>query len=316
MPYERAEYPEFSWSYSRSEKLRDCPRKYYYHYYASHNGWEDDAPENARLAYRLKKLTSFPLEIGDAVHRAASVAIRRARHSASLPTEDELYSIVFQQLHTVWRQSHDRPEWERSPTERKMFREFYYELGPIADRRDQIRSCLRNLLRSGSFRGALTAPDIVINDDKRFDKFEVDGLSIYAVPDLVYIAADGLWMIVDWKSGYSEHGGREQTLVYALYIHLRYEIPLSQIRARVESLADGYAEDHVFTEDDLRICIAAIGDSITEMKTYLGDPSLNAPLERERFPLRWDTSTCQYCEFYELDQREIGVPVAAPSLPT
>ncbi len=45
------------------------------------------------------------------------------------------------------------------------------------------------------------------------------------------------------------------------------------------------------------------------MQTYLTDASLNAPLEKDGFPLRWDTSTCRYCEFYELDRGEIGLPV-------
>ncbi len=259
MPRERTEYPEFSWSYSRREKLRECPRKYYYHYYASHNGWEDDAPENARLAYRLKKLTSLPLEIGDAVHKAASVGIRRARHSGIVPTEDELYRVMFLQLETAWRQSWDLAEWECSPGTRKMLREFYYNLGPIASRREQIRECLRNLLRSSGFQQAVSALEIVVNDDKKFRTFDVNGISVYAVPDLVYTTVDGSWVVVDWKSGYSQHGGREQLLVYALYVHRTYGVPLFQIRTRVEYLAEGYAEDYSFEEHDLRHCIEAIG---------------------------------------------------------
>ena len=311
MARERTEYPQFSWSYSRREKLRECPRKYYYHYYASHNGWEDDAPEAARVAYRLRRLTSIPLEIGDAVHKAASVAIRRARHKGSVPTEEELYTVVFQQLHTVWRQSHDQAEWELLPMERKMLREFYYDLGPIADRRDQIRACLRNLLGSEGFQGAVTALEVVINDDKRFNAFDIDGVTVYAVPDLVYTTFDGDWKIVDWKSGYGQRGGREQALVYALYVHRYYGVDLGDIGARIELLADGDAEDYAFTEGDVGACIEEISDSVAEMRSYLADASLNAPLDKARFPLRWDTSTCHYCEFYELDRGEIGTPAGS-----
>ena len=64
MPYQRSEHPIWSWSHSRRETFQECPRKYYYQYYASHNGWEADAPETARLAYRLKNLTTLPEEIG------------------------------------------------------------------------------------------------------------------------------------------------------------------------------------------------------------------------------------------------------------
>lgn len=53
MAFEIRPYPEFSWSISRARLLRQCPRAYFYHYYLKHNGWLRDAPEQARLAYRL-----------------------------------------------------------------------------------------------------------------------------------------------------------------------------------------------------------------------------------------------------------------------
>ena len=45
MAFEIRAYPDFSWSQSRRSTFRECPRKYFWHYYGSHNGWLDEASE-------------------------------------------------------------------------------------------------------------------------------------------------------------------------------------------------------------------------------------------------------------------------------
>jgi hypothetical protein len=60
----------FSWSLSRHRTFRECPRKYWFHYYGAWGGWEYDAPPEARELYLLKNLTGLHLIAGDVVHRA------------------------------------------------------------------------------------------------------------------------------------------------------------------------------------------------------------------------------------------------------
>ena len=60
----------FSWSFSRHRTFHDCPRKYWFHYYGSWEGWSDDAPAEAQELYRLKNITGLHLLAGDVVHRA------------------------------------------------------------------------------------------------------------------------------------------------------------------------------------------------------------------------------------------------------
>ncbi len=50
------------WSYSRFSTFQQCKRRYYYDYYAKYD------IENAKKAFRLKKLTTVPLEIGNISH--------------------------------------------------------------------------------------------------------------------------------------------------------------------------------------------------------------------------------------------------------
>lgn len=47
---------DIAWSVFRSSMLKCCPRRYFYHYYGSWNGWRDDVSERVRRLYRLKRL--------------------------------------------------------------------------------------------------------------------------------------------------------------------------------------------------------------------------------------------------------------------
>ena len=310
MAYERREHPTFSWSHSRRAVFQECPRKYYYQYYGSHNGWEDTAPESARLAYRLKHLTSLPLEIGGAVHEVASTAIHRARSGAAALTADDLYDMARNRMNKAWIDSLDRPAWERSPRWRRMFHEFYYDTGigddEIAAARDTLRTCIANLLRSQSFREAVAAPFVEVRNVEELTTFYIDDTPIYAVPDLVYRKGGDVWTVVDWKSGKIRDDDTDQVLVYALYVRELHGARGPDIDVRVERLASGTADKYAFTQQDIDDGIDAIRDSIDAMKTYLTDPVANSPIEKVDFPLRSDTSACKSCKFYELDWNEIG----------
>lgn len=312
MPYEHRDFPEFSWSHSRRDVFQQCPRRYYFHYYASHNGWYDDAPNEVRLAYRLKNLTSLALEIGAAVHEGASTAIQKARTGDNVPTAAELLSMSRDRLNKAWGESKDVPAWRRSPKWRRMFREVYYDTGigetQYAETREQLKTCFENLLASTSFREAVAAPHIEIRSNEEFITFDVDGTKVHAVPDLIYRRGDDTWIIVDWKSGHSMTDNRDQALVYALYVRERHGVPDGSILARVEQLALGPpAEEYSFTREELDGCVDSIRDSIAAMKMYLSDASRNRPREKQDFPMREDTSFCSaFCEFYELDRTEIA----------
>ncbi len=47
---------EFSWSKSRDEVFRTCPRQYWFAYYGYWNGWLENALERTRQIYILKNL--------------------------------------------------------------------------------------------------------------------------------------------------------------------------------------------------------------------------------------------------------------------
>ena len=316
MPYQRSEHPLWSWSHSRRETFQECPRKYYYQYYASHNGWEADAPETARLAYRLKNLTTLPEEIGAAVHECASMAVHQARSGAPPPTADELYHQARQRLNRAWRDSHNFPAWVQSPKRRRMFQEFYYDTGigetRIAEAKDQLRTCLQNLLTSAGFREAVAAPYTEVKNVEQFITFTLDDTPIHAVPDLIYRNGNGDWRIVDWKSGNTQRDSQNQAMVYALYLREKHNVNTGDITARIEWLAHGEAQELPITQSALTQFADGIRDSISAMRAYLSDPAANAPLPQPRFPMRDDLSQCRYCKFRQLDRQEIANQTPGP----
>ena len=316
MTYERSLYPKLSWSHSRRRTFQECPRKYFYHYYESNASREPDASETSVLAYRLKNLTSLGLEVGAALHEAASTAIDQARSGVPVPTVEELYAQARKRLNKAWADSKDRQSWWRSPKWRRMFHEFYYDTGigedRIASAKEQLMACLANLLDSVSYREALASPRVEIRNVEEFVTFDIDGIDIHAVPDLIYRRGDNVWLVVDWKSGKRQDDNAEQALVYALFVRQRYEVSASDVRVRVEQLATGDFDDYQFTDDDLDGCVETIRDSIAAMKTYLIDAGLNTPVARDGFPLRTDTSVCRFCNFYELCTDEIASMHAGP----
>ena len=309
MPYQHREFPDMSWSHSRRDMFRQCLRKYYYNYYASHNGWRQDGSEHAQRAYRLKNLTSLPLEIGAVVHEAASQALHAVRSGTKMPTVEQMYAAARSRLNKAWADSQNRDQWMRSPKYMRMFREFYYNVGvdehQVAEAKEQVNACLSHLPNSVSFQEAAAAPHAEMRATEGFVTYNAGGTPVHAVPDLAFQNSRDEWTVVDWKSGKQEDS-REQMTVYALYLREMHGVAAPSIRARIEWLWPGEAEELVFTEGDLDRCAEGIRDSVSAMQQYLADPALNAPLMPEDFPLRADREECRLCEFYELDEEQLA----------
>ncbi len=307
MAFEIRPFPDFSWSHTRRSTFQECPRKYYYQYYSSHNGWLASADDATRTVYRLKQLTTLPIEIGGAVHDAARHAIQRVRDGFPEPSFDELHDRVRSDLNHAWLQSKERRNWERQPNRWKMFHDSYYGEGlsplQITEARDHVVRCLTNLRVSESYRQALAAPAVEIRPEQLQEPLEIATAKVFAVPDLHYRLGDGSWTVTDWKTGLYEEPDWDQVAVYALFIKERYGA--ETVRARVEWLNSGNAAVHIFSAEDIDQTGRTIAGSVAAMRTYLRDVEKNEPRDRDSFPLRDDIAACPNCSFYELCREEI-----------
>jgi len=310
MVYERREFPEFSWSQSRRTTFQECPRKYYWQYYGSHNGWESDAPAEAQLAYRLKKITNLHLFVGGLVHELASRAILHARGGKAPYSADALIEEGKKGLNQAYVESQKKALWERNPKWRTMLHEFYYGTGPsgvVVDRiREKLKTCLQNLIASQSYRQALQAPFVEVKSvDQELTTFHLGGYTIFAQPDLLYRLGNGEFKIVDWKTGDEGELHARQLRIYGLFVRSRRDLKQGPLTAVLEYLLTGQRETASITDADLREQEREVLDSIKAMQQYLVDCDRNQCRPKEHFPLSSDLSLCRYCNFYELNKEEI-----------
>lgn len=296
-------YPEFSWSHSRYRQLERCARGYYWNYYGYHNGWLDDAEPTARTAYRLKKLTSLHLHLGIVVHELAVEAIKRARAGLQVDA-DELIARGRKRLNRAWAESKDREAFVRRPNGRTMLQSFYYDGGPstrtVAQVRDKLRVSLPNLLASRSFREAVAAPFVEVEEPDELTSFHVNGFTVFARPDLLFRDDEGAYHLVDWKTGKPAADHLRQLRVYGLFLYSRGDLQEGSMQGHIEYLYSGARAESVITAGELESQEREIADSVARMRRYLEDPGRNKPLPVEEFPRTRRTEECRWCKFHEL----------------
>lgn len=312
--YVRREYPEWSWSFSRNQLFSGCLRRYYYNYYGSHNGWEQQASKEAALAYRLKKLSNIYLVLGDAVHKSAAQLVERVLKDGSLPDADTVEEEIRRQLRRVWKSSRDEGAlFLRRPNRVDMLHEFYYGLGisdeVIAKINHRATITAQNLVDSKVWL-ELQAEGTRVVSCEQFDTFSLGNTPIYAVPDILYVNPKGQWIIVDWKTGEEAEDNREQVALYALYVLKKHGVQVDNIVARLEYLTLGRSQELEFSSEELEVVEQGALASMEKMQKLLADPDQNIPLAKEHFPLTSERHSCLWCNFYELCQRELAESVS------
>lgn len=312
--YVRREYPQWSWSFSRQQTLLSCPRRYYYNYYGSHNGWEFGASAEAALAYRLKKLSNLYLVLGDALHKSAFHMVERLVEGRSLPGADVVEEEMRRQLRRVWKSSRDEMElFLHRPNRVDMLQEFYYRKEISEATLTKINQRLRQVavgLVAAPVWEELGVAGAELIASEQFDTFAIDDTPVFAVPDLLYRRKDGRWIIVDWKTGEEVEDNQDQVALYALYVHKKHRVSPEQILTRLEYLNLQVCKELTFTIEDLQRVEDEARASMKKMRELLVDPALNIPQPKEAFALTEARGLCPWCNFYELCQKELELSVS------
>lgn len=315
MAYTVREHPDFSWSHSRDDMFRRCQRRYYWHYYGSHRGWERGADEQARAAYRGKNLTTLPLVLGTEVHQRAREIIRSILGGEPAPSLEQCRARTRAGLNRVWRASQDREGFLRSPKRHPMLLEMYYNLPISNDQLARVRAklelCTAHLC---AWRGweevrACAPEDIQLYES--IDAVEHHGIRLHAAPDLVYRDGRGPWIVVDYKTGAAD-GAEDQLALYALYLRELDVLPGydGTCVGRVVDLDAGEERSVEIGPAHLARAERRIRDSSWGMRGLLVqlDTERNEPQPRARFALPVDTSGCRSCGFYSLCEAELQDP--------
>ncbi|HYK54164.1 MAG TPA: PD-(D/E)XK nuclease family protein [Candidatus Eremiobacteraceae bacterium] len=310
---------DFAWSWSRHNSFYECPRKFYWKYYGSWRGWEDEAPEDAALAYRLKQIKSVAMLVGQTLHDVVRDRLRmRPAAGGAVPAQqirDEVERRVLKRM----RESRNR-DWERyyDPKRYGILFEDYYGSG--IDERDRdtalelVRECTvglaSNIYARRAFGVAKERLRIVDPDDFDAMRIVVDDIVVYACPDLVVADEAGDLHVVDWKTGKPKKADVAQLAMYGLYVTDRMNVPLERIVAHVVYVRSGKVEKHGGLRESVEEARRRISTFTTDVRERLTDVENNLAGDIDRFPMTENLMLCRRCQFQEICDRRQPDPIA------
>ena len=294
MTFEIKPYPEFSWSISRQRKLDQCPRAYFYQYYLGWNGWLDEAPTEARVAYRLGKLTSLDALLGQQIDVRARELEAAARAGRDLPSADDLETAHPRRpAPGVDALLDGRVAFEQRPSKVTMLRSLYMDQDtqPETDRLNQKAGpSMQGLLATSHWERLRACGDEGQVEVPDFAHFMWDGVKVFAAPDLAY-THDGVLHVIDWKTGRADDTQPTQVLLQMWWALETYpELAQAaaegslEVRGYLEYVTAGSAPQTGRTRraDPGRLpraCAGTVRAGVEQMRALLADPEQNIALD-------------------------------------
>jgi PD-(D/E)XK nuclease superfamily len=311
---------DFSWSKSRHEKFSECLRAYYLHYYGSWGGWEDQAPEEVRALYILKKLHNRFTWAGGVVHETIKRVLHTLRAGRTVDPEMSI-AWAHRLMREDWKHSSSRGYWkERIRKEFGGLVEHEYGMAIPAEEWKRNWDNAREALlwffgsRWPSLAKSLRREQwLEVDEGFEFSSFQVDGVKVFAIPDFAFVDEAGRPLVVDWKTGKARDGYDDQVLGYALYVSRRYGFPIDQVRATLVYLNDGIEREVPVDQGAIDGFLERMRRSVDSMRALLADPAANVPQSRESFPMTEDFSACNRCVFRRVcgrDEARVAAKVA------
>ncbi len=301
----------FSYSHSRGELFRECPRRYWFARYGGWGGWERTADPVTREIYRLTKLSNRYLWTGHHVHDRVEGLIARIAEKVPLPPEKEERTALLETLRREYahskkdRSGHNPPRkgfWGLLEHEGRDFAIPDADWKPLVERAGEA---LGGFYRSWVLSELFSADPVEILDrdaELRTLTLDVDGreVPVYMKIDLAYRLPDGTVRVVDWKTGRpgppDEHEG--QLALYAWYYAKERGIPLDRIRLGPVYLAHRpeRVELQPVLPDTVDRVLGETLDTIREILALVDDPNLGVA-RKERFPVTVRSFHCRDCPF-------------------
>ncbi len=288
----------FSWSKSRDEKFRECPRQYYFHHYGSWGGWDARADPKIRKLYILKNLKSRHMWLGEVVHHAIETALKHYQDTREMPTEAFLDRLT-QRMRAEFRESRDRRYRER-PGKAFGLYEHEYEQS-ISDEKwaeihDNARRCFTNFANIVFPSMAKPVPVENWRLIETMQTFNFEGSLVYVKIDFAYEDDEGI-KVVDWKTGKSEDVDNEIQLdCYGMFSKEHFKVPTESIQTVECNVNTGKSTVRRMIEAKIDFAKHYIRNSIAAMKKILADSENNIASE-EDFPFTENEQTCRWCNF-------------------
>lgn len=303
MAFEIKPFPEFSWSYSRHKTFASCKRSYYYTYYAGHNGWLRGSSEAQKHAYRLKKMQTLPLAVGQIVHDILAKTIQDMYQNNRHTTAEALQQRARQLLNDMYKSSIQPGAWFERPSKNPIFQEMYYfkqlDKTLLSYYNGLLLPYFENFFASQTMQ-TITQQAVTFKQLEDFSYMKIDGTKVYVVLDLLYVDESNNWHITDWKTGKPSTDDREQLMLYAYYVHEHYKVPYANIQLHLEYLTTRSCETFTVNEKMLANIFYLFEQSTLHMKGLMADMIENEPLAEEDFDPQPTSGKCMRCNYLEI----------------
>ncbi len=291
----------FSWSKSRDEKIRECPRQYYYHHYGSWGGWERGGDPKSREIYILKNLKSRHMWLGEVVHHTIENFLKTFQQYGEASSEKFLEGIT-QEMRRDFCASRSK-QYRETPGKILGLYEHEYEQN-VSDQKwaevhDNARRCFTNF---ANIVFPNTIKPIPIKNWRLIEtmqKFDFEGSLVYVKIDFAYEDDEGL-KVVDWKTGKSEDVDNEIQLdCYGMFSKEYFKIPTERVQTVECNVNVVKSTVRPMIEAKIDFAKHYIRNSIAAMKRYLVDEKANTARE-EDFPFTENEQTCRFCNFKKI----------------
>jgi len=297
----------FSWSKSRHEKFVSCERAYFYHYYLSWGGWEREAPPRVGRLYALKKLTNRYAWAGTVVHEAIRESLLKWLSSQPVHTEEliERMRNRMRQEFVASRSGLLKKSKAKAPFGGLVEHENQVEVSAEEwrDNWQTVETALRHFMDSAWPRRlqGCEPQQVLEADSKDFDSayFILDGIRVFAMPDVAFVDKSGGVHIVDWKTGSPGETNVEQVVGYALFVEARHGLPA--LGTHVSLVYLNRQEEVALTIDEVAIekFRAFFKASTAAMQAKLLDVGSNTALGESYFEKTEVRGRCVLCPFWK-----------------
>ncbi|MBI5969373.1 MAG: PD-(D/E)XK nuclease family protein [Deltaproteobacteria bacterium] len=290
---------EFSWSKTRDEVFKTCPRQYWFAYYGYWNGWLEDAPERTRQIYILKNLKNRHAWAGEKVHECIQRSLNNIRRGIKVLPVDEIISITLKLMRSEFRSSRAR-NYLKNPRTCALF-EHEYGIEVTNEQWKEmaknVETCLKNFYASDIYGGIKSHPRDGWLEVEEFSSFRLDNIKINLMIDCA-IRKGGNILIYDWKTGKSIPEDLSiQLSCYAFYAMEKWHIPPQALRIIEYNLSFNKVAEFSVTHGEVEDIKGYILGSIKDMQSLLLDPENNIPLDEDRFSKIEDERVSLGCNF-------------------
>jgi len=290
---------EFSWSKTRDEVFRTCPRQYWFSYYGYWNGWLENAPERTSQIYVLKNLKNRYMWAGEKVHEFIQRSLNNIRRGIKVPSVDEIVSITLDKMTVEFRSSR-AGNYLKNPKTCGLF-EHEYGVEVTDDQWKEVatnvETCLRNFYASDIYDGLKSHRRDGWLEVGEFSSFQLDGVKIDLAIDCAIREGDEV-RIYDWKTGKSIPDDLPiQLSCYALYARGKWNVPPESLRVIEFNLSSNKSSWFSASLGVVENTKGYLRGGIKDMRSLLLDVKKNIPMEEERFSKVEDERISLGCNF-------------------